>query len=405
MMRLRNSIGIVVVAAAYSTCNCDAFATQQRRRQNRSLLADVVRYRHGDGPPRTELPSAAPSEDEASSTTPAHASSKSRREWIAGLSAATVASLSMSGNPPPANAVRAIGGAEVDCRAAGNCLEIGELDGAIGWTWGGKDRCEPSDPRCGPGGKLLDSAPSGAAVPDIMGLEITDIVTFEFGIGTRSDAETAAIRLGLYGRDDPERAGQFLEFVTSGLRTTSSLVFENGMGVESAPVALGRGGIVSQIEPQKRLDVGIPSQANAYARSKGKSKVDDFLAQPRPKAITNGGSARPRDVPGLLTVPARGIGYGGTALEPDDEAYASSFQITSAPFVGKNNNDKDQQRVIGQVIDQESMANLARLVSLPTKKGFKGVIPGQNSGPPLLKVSLTVIEVRSVPRREAEIQQ
>lgn len=315
--------------------------------------------------------------------------SNSRRAWI---SAGLAGILLWDNNPTAANAVRAIGGAEEDCRAAGNCLEIGELDGAIGWTWGGKDRCEATDPRCGPNGQLMDSLPTGAPVPDTLGLKITNVVTFEFGIGTRSDAEKTTIKLGLYGENAPASVKQFLDFVTSGLRTTSDLVFENGMGVESVPVALSRGGILGQIEPQKRLDVGIPSQELAYARSKGKSKVDDFLAQPRPKPILNEETVRSRDAAGLLTIPSKGIGYGGTTLESDDEAYASSFQITAAPFDGKDL-DPSQQRVIGQVLDQQSMANLARLASLPTKKGFKGVIPGQNSGPPLLKVTLTGIEV------------
>lgn len=291
--------------------------------------------------------------------------------------------------PSPANAVRAIGGAEEDCRAAGNCLEIGELDGAIGWTWGGKDRCEAADPRCGPNGQMMDSLPSGEPVPDKIGLEVTSTVTLEFGIGTRSDAEKATIRLGLYGKNNPESVKQFVEFISSGLRTTSDLAFENGMGIESVPVSLSRGGTLAQIEPNKRLDIGIPSQAAAYARSKGRNKIDDFLAQPRPKPIQEE-PTRGRDAAGLLTIPAKGIGYGGTNIETDDEAFASSFQITAAPF---NNNRDQSQRVIGQVVDTESMASLARLASLPTKKGFKGVIPGQNSGPPLLKVSLTGISV------------
>jgi hypothetical protein len=45
-------------------------------------------------------------------------------------------------------------------------------------------------------------------------------------------------------------------------------------------------------------------------------------------------------------------------------------------------------------MDTESMATLSRLASLPTMKGFKGVIPGQNSGPPLVKVALTGVDVR-----------
>ena len=33
-----------------------------------------------------------------------------------------------------------LGIAEEECRAAGNWLEKMELDGALGWSWGAKDR-------------------------------------------------------------------------------------------------------------------------------------------------------------------------------------------------------------------------------------------------------------------------
>ena len=312
---------------------------------------------------------------------PAGSSSRRRDFVLGGLSSAVLTV------PSVANAVRAIGGAEEDCRAAGNCLEIGELDGAIGWTWGAKDRCEATDPRCGPGGQIMDTLPN-SPVPDTLGLDITTIVALEFSIGTRSDSEKVVLRLGLYGKQNPESEKQFVQFVTTGLKTTSDLVFENGMGVESAPVSLSRGGTLNQIQPGTRLDIGIPSQAAAYARSKGKSKIDSFLAQPRPSKPIQEASLRQREVAGLLSIPNKGIGYGGTGLESEDECYASSFQINSAPI-----NDRDQQRVIGQVMDKESMIALARLAGLPTKKGFKGVIPGQNSGPPLLKVNLSGISV------------
>jgi hypothetical protein len=36
------------------------------------------------------------------------------------------------------------------------------------------------------------------------------------------------------------------------------------------------------------------------------------------------------------------------------------------------------------------------LASLPTKKGLKGVIPGQTSGPPLIKVTVSEIQVSVV---------
>jgi len=319
-------------------------------------------------------------------------SSSSRRNF---LNVGITATSSMLLFPDSSDAVRAIGGAEEDCRAAGNCLEIGEWDGALGWTWGGKDRCDATDPKCGPDGKLRDSAPSGESVPTISN-KITQVVAISFDIGR---TETAVIRLGLYGEDAPASVEQFFQFVTRGLRTTSDLVFENGMGVQATPVSLLTGGILGQIVPGQRIDFGIPSQSAAFARSRGMSKAgDNFMAQPRPKEL-NDPVIRKHDAAGLLSVPGKGIGYGGSGFESDDECFESSFQITAGPVPAM---DKEGRKVIGQILDQESMNNLARLVSLPTKKGFKGVIPGQNSGPPLLKVSLRDVSVGTIENRQTK---
>lgn len=290
--------------------------------------------------------------------------------------------------PSSSNAVtRAIGGAEEECRAAGNCLEIGEWDGAIGWSWGSKDRCDPSDPLCGTDGKVRDQALTGEPVPDVTN-KVTHVVEMTYSVGR---GESGVLRMGLYGNDAKDSVEQFLQFMTKGLRTTSDLAFENGMGVETVPVSLTRGGILANIVPSQRLDFGIPLQSTAFARSKGLPKVsEDFMAQPRPKPLEEP-VLRPHSVAGLLSIPGKGLGWGGTGFENDDECFESSFQITAAscPTMDK----KEGRRVIGQLMDQESMSNLARLATLPTKKGFKGVIPGQNAGPPLLKVSVTGIDV------------
>ena len=65
-----------------------------------------------------------------------------RREFLyQTLSIATLATT--VGAPSSANAVeRAVGGAEISCREEGNCLQKFEIDGAVGWNWGGKDRCD-----------------------------------------------------------------------------------------------------------------------------------------------------------------------------------------------------------------------------------------------------------------------
>ena len=282
---------------------------------------------------------------------------------------------------------RAIGGAEEECRAAGNCLETGEWDGAIGWSWGSRDRCDPSDPLCGTDGKLRDQATTGESIPNVTN-KITHMVEMTYSVGR---GETGVLRMGLYGDDAEVSVQQFIQFMTRGLRTTSDLAFESGMGVETVPVSFTRGGILTNIVPSERLDFGIPLQSAAYARSKGISKVSaEYMAQPRPTPIDEP-MLRPHSVAGLVSIPGKGLGWGGTGFENDDECFESSFQITASPCPSMDK--KEGRRVIGQLTDQESMYNLARLATLATKKGFKGVIPGQNAGPPLLKVTVTGINV------------
>jgi len=329
----------------------------------------------------------------------------SRRNFI-GKAAATAAATLITATPA-ANAVeRAVGAAESKCREAGNCLEQGDWDGAVGWNWGGRDRCDATDPLCGPDGKLRDAPPSGAPVPDVQGQDITDVVKLKLKIGK---TEEVVMRVGLYGKACPASISQFLALCTSdrvgGFATTSKLLFEEGYGAYSAPLSMGRGGLLTTLYPNQRLDFGIPSQAVSYAKSRNQAKAGDgFLPQPRPSAqdadvIAKEPLVRKHDVVGLLSLPSRGIGYGGTGFESEDEAYASSFQITAAPMPSM---DKEGRRVVGQLMDVESMATLARISSLPTNKGLKGIVPGQNYGPPLTAVKVLECATTSTGTGSAE---
>jgi len=320
--------------------------------------------------------------------------SGSRRGFVKEIILTTTTAASVLLLPEQAHATRAVGVAEEKCRAAGNCLEKLDLDGAVGWSWGAKDRCDASDPNCGSDGKLRDAPLIGENVPDTLGCPITHIVEMSLAIG-RSD-EDCTIRMGLYGNDGiADSVKEFLELVSpSGITTTSKLMFENGVGIEAMPVSLSRGGILSQIVPGELIDFGIPLQSNVYARSKRLSKAgENFRPQPRPKALNGVPVLRKHDVAGLISIPGKGVGYGGTGYESDDACFESSFQITAKAIPAM---DKEGRRVIGQVLDEQSMANLARVASLPVKKGFRGVIPGQKSGPPLQKVVLSGLDVRKV---------
>ena len=59
------------------------------------------------------------------------------------LKSVLISNIFLSTLSSPAGAVeRAIGAAEKTCREEGNCLEKFDIDGAVGWNWGGKDRCD-----------------------------------------------------------------------------------------------------------------------------------------------------------------------------------------------------------------------------------------------------------------------
>jgi len=287
-----------------------------------------------------------------------------------------------------AAATRAVGSGEIECRQAGNCLEKGEWDGAVGWNWGAKDRCDAADPRCGPDGKYRDTDLVGKPLPTNLA-QITHVAVMRIDVGRD---ESGILKLGLYGKECPGSVQQLVDFLSDGLVTMKRK--DESLGMTQVPVSLLRGGIVSDIVPGLTVDFGVLSQANAYARSRGMSKAGDFVPQPRPQpdVVEQDKSIRPHDAAGLVSLPVKGLGRGGTGFENDDEAYESSFLITNdkVPSLDKT------RRVIGQVLDSESMAFLERLASLPTKRGIRGVIPGQTSGPPLLKTVVRDIKVSTV---------
>ena len=314
-----------------------------------------------------------------------------RRDWFFETTFTSIALVVTSSTTRAAHAevVRAVGSGELDCREKGNCLQVGEWDGAIGWNWGAPDRCDPSDPLCGSDGRLRDTPVVGQPVPEPVS-DITHVAAIELEIGR---GEVGVLRMGFYGNEAPAGVQEMLDFLSVGITTTTKNA-ENVLGTAQAPVALRRGGIVNSITPGLTVDFGVPSQAYAYARSRGMSKAGDFLPQTRPDSslMTQDKSARSHSCAGLVSIPKKGLGYGGSGFEQDDEAFESTFLVTagSVPALDKN------RLVVGQILDAQSMAFLERLASLATKKGIKGVIPGQTSGPPLLKVAVQETEVSRV---------
>ncbi|KAL3811513.1 hypothetical protein ACHAXA_000417, partial [Cyclostephanos tholiformis] len=342
-----------------------------------------------------------------------------RREFLlsravpsAAASAAAVVLLLPPSSPPfpdvVANAAsvpvqRAVGYAEYKCKSEGNCLEKLDFDAAVGWNWGGVDRCDASDPTCGPDGTTTSSGGVGTSLsppplPD--GIVVTDVVEMTLTIGSGSRSETRTLRMGLYGEECPESAREMIDLCgRSGLVTSRDLLL-------GSPVRLaGGGGSLTYIRGGERLDFGVPSQRVAYARYTRRAKApDEFVPQSRPdgerlRLVREERSARAHDVAGLVSIPREGIGYGGgLVLGKDDEAYASSFQLTVGAVPGM---DGEGRKVIGQLLDDESMDTLSRLAGLATRK----LIPGQSGGTPLIKVNVddsVVYSMQELTARESK---
>jgi cyclophilin family peptidyl-prolyl cis-trans isomerase len=297
-----------------------------------------------------------------------------------------------TGCPAHANEA-AVGQSERECRKAQNCWQVGEWDGAVGWNWGAANRCDASDPTCSNNGQLLGT-PVALPPPVLTDSKLTHTVRIEIEIGRTGRGEVGQLNLGLYGEDCPAGVQQFLSFVSdTGLSTLPASDYEDSLGSIRAPVSLSRGGVVSYIVPGSSIELGVPSQAIAFARSRGLSKVgDEFVPQPPPASFSlEDRTVRKHDAAGLLSIPANGIGRGGSGFESNDECFERAFALTNSAVPSFDN----KRHVIGQVLDETSMNFLARLVSLPTNKGIRGVVPGQSMGPPLVKVMVRETQTAS----------
>ena len=267
-----------------------------------------------------------------------------------------------------------------------------------------EERCDATDPRCGADGVLRETRPSGKPIPKVTN-KITHVVQVIIDIGERRE-EVGFLRFGLYGADCPRTVRTMLEFLTP-IGITGAVTeqqkedsfFENSIGIQTTPVSILNGGIVPDICPGTAVEFGVPSQKKSYARSRGLREAgSNFVPQNRPEAVSLDAepSARKHDVAGLVSIPEKGIGYAtGNGNSPSagdiDGAYGSAFLVTSEDNTSDLLDTKLHRRVIGQVIDDESMEFLARLSSLPVQKKGSG-----KGNPPLLKVTILDVGVQKV---------
>ncbi|KAL7497784.1 hypothetical protein ACHAWT_010201 [Skeletonema menzelii] len=243
--------------------------------------------------------------------------------------------------------------------------------------------------------------PPAQPIPKVTN-KITYVVQMIIDIGAKRDNINAGyIRFGLYGDDAPASVKQMLFFLTKGVTSMDQKSLEDRLEVDYIPVSM-RNGSVQTISPGEGIVFGVPSQSKAYAENKGlRTAGSNFIPQNRPMPTLEGEKfPRPHSCAGLISIPSKGIGYDSDSSNLD-EIYSSAFTITDAslPALDKPPTAKksaQQQppshRVIGQIIDDESMQFLERLATLPVQKKLgKG-----SSGPPLLKVRVRDVDVQKV---------
>eukprot|EP00584_Thalassiosira_punctigera_P003253 CAMPEP_0172545970 /NCGR_PEP_ID=MMETSP1067-20121228/15802_1 /TAXON_ID=265564 ORGANISM="Thalassiosira punctigera, Strain Tpunct2005C2" /NCGR_SAMPLE_ID=MMETSP1067 /ASSEMBLY_ACC=CAM_ASM_000444 /LENGTH=372 /DNA_ID=CAMNT_0013332817 /DNA_START=98 /DNA_END=1216 /DNA_ORIENTATION=- len=266
--------------------------------------------------------------------------------------------------------------------------------------------CDPRDVLCRQ--KQYDSyvdsfqevkdLPPGRPIPKVTN-RITYVVQLIVDIGERRDGDAGILHFGLYGDDCPGSVRQMLLFLTRGISSLDRAALDDRLEVDAMPVSLADGnGSVQNVCPGNGVDFGVPSQSKAYARNKGaRNAGPNFVPQGRPlPTLEDEAYPRPHAVAGLVSMPAMGMGYG--ANESDlDEIFARAFTITAGatPALDDAKNVAQRHRVIGQIIDDESMQFLDRLANLPVQKKL-GV---GSSGPPLPKVRVRDIDVQKVKTR------
>lgn len=246
--------------------------------------------------------------------------------------------------------------------------------------------------------KFMDSqydnendVPQAQPIPAVTN-KITYVVQMIIDVGSKRDNFNAGyLRFGLYGDDAPASVKQMLFFLTKGITSMNQESLEDRLEVDYLPVSMENGSIQT-ISPGKAIVFGVSSQAKAYAEEKGRSPGPNFVPQNRPTpTLEEEKFPRPHSCAGLLSIPAKGIGYDSDSSNLD-EIYSSAFTITDAPLP-LFDKQPPSHRVIGQIIDDESMQFLQRLATLPLQKKLG---KGGSSGPPLLKVRVRDVGVQKV---------
>lgn len=219
-------------------------------------------------------------------------------------------------------------------------------------TWGGSERCDPTDAACRQGGRVAEAGEIALRVPEPRAT-VTDRAMLDLSLD-RKPAGTFA--LGLYGAECPRSVETFLSLCRGDLATR----------VGEAPAGYAGSSIV-------RIDRGKSAVGGGLTQAGGMAELVLGETKPRFQPVVPAPNDEPgvggHDAPGLLS-----MRRGGGAVE---------YMLTLGPGPSR---DLDREWiVIGQVLDSASLELLARLNLLPVNRY------GAN---PLVKTSITACRVQ-----------
>ena len=243
---------------------------------------------------------------------------------------------------------------------------------ALGITWGGRDRCDASDPLCGPDGKLRGELPPPAPPPALPATaKVTDIVELDVRIGKQS---AGTISIGLFGEASPENVRQVVLLCENRYRSKPT----------DYPTGLtwGTATRVDQEDHSVSLGLARDDQAAAYARRLDLRKAPDDFQPADPPDQNEEDNELTENIAGMVSVSKGGLSrdlelvLSSANSEPQADGFGALMEAM-----------KPKKVVVGAVLNSESMAILARLSSLPVQR-YAGGLPGRN-GKPMLRVYIT----------------
>ena len=261
-------------------------------------------------------------------------------------------------------------------------MEKGDLDGAIGYVWGAKDRCDALGNGvilggCSDGGLTSSEGPV-VHLPPVSDSKLDSTLDIAIGLGPARSEEIYPIRIGILRNTDAKLRDQVKDLL-------SGAGF--GIGKGFIPVKLAEGGSITNVKSKQSIGIGVKSQLVGYKKQNNVRKLPDNLSlmgrvtklSSKSSLVDTGDDFGTHF--GLVVAPRLGIGYGVTGSDSlvrmtvkDDELYARCFRILTEP----ESKIQRGESIVGVVIDDggDGMV-ITKMSSLPLSKGLFGGDEGE----------------------------